>query len=270
MTSSGFEALLEAVRGPASVNVLVLTGAGISLASGIPTFRGTDPGAVWSNEVMEKGTHAFFQRAPHESWKMYLQRFELARAAKPNAAHRALVAWEAWQEAQGRGFAVVTQNVDSLHEDAGSRQLVKVHGSLRLARCSAQGCELGAPRGTVPMASVDFSAFQASPSPETVPRCPRCDSRLRPHVLWFDENYTEHDTYEIERTLILARQSRVIVFVGTSFSVGVTELVYRRGRKLDARMFSIDPSNVSLDRGIEPVTARAEEALPELVRALQS
>ncbi|WP_342375206.1 RNA polymerase subunit sigma [Myxococcus stipitatus] len=270
MKPSGVDALVAAARGAPAESVLVVTGAGISLASGIPTFRGTDPGAVWANEVMEKGTRAFFKRAPDESWQIYLRRFELARGARPNPAHLALVEWEAWQERQGRGFALVTQNVDSLHERAGSRALVKVHGSLDKARCTARGCKLGPPRGTVPLESVDFGAFHADPRPETLPRGPVCDSRLRPHILWFDENYTEHEGYEIERVFALARQARLVVFVGTSFSVGVTEHIRAIAGKRDARMFSIDPANATPAKNIETVTARAEDLLPELVQFLSS
>lgn len=269
MTTLGFDELLTTARGVAAESVLVVTGAGISLASGIPTFRGTDPGAVWANEVTQKGTRAFFKLFPHESWRMYLQRLELARAAKPNAAHAALVEWERWQTGQGGGLTVVTQNVDSLHEQAGSQALVKVHGSLHLARCSARGCAMGPPSGTIPLEDLDFSAFHASPSPETVPRCASCRSRVRPHILWFDEYYSEHLGYEIERVYDLARHSRLVIFIGTSFSVGVTESIRALALKRLTPMFSIDPSGVTPPQGIQAVTGRAEELLPVLVRSLR-
>ncbi|MCY1076302.1 SIR2 family NAD-dependent protein deacylase [Archangium lansingense] len=265
----GFEALLAVASDTATEATLVVTGAGVSLASGIPTFRGTDPGAVWANEVMSKGTYSFFKQAPHESWRMYLQRFEVARGAKPNAAHFALEEWERLLERQGRTFLLVTQNVDSLHEQAGSRALVKVHGSLDQARCIQRGCVYGPPRGTLPLAEVDFGPFHASPSPETVPRCPRCRCRLRPHILWFDELYTEHESYDIERVLQRASRSQLVVFVGTSFSVGVTARVSTLALKRGARVFSIDPSGLRPARGIEVVAERAEVLLPRLVSALQ-
>jgi NAD-dependent SIR2 family protein deacetylase len=265
----GFERLLAVAGDPATQTTLVVTGAGISLASGIPTFRGTDPGAVWANEVTEKGTYSFFERAPHESWQMYLKRFEVARAAKPNAGHLALREWEQWLEHQGREFLLVTQNVDSLHEQAGSRALVKVHGSLNQARCIREDCAHGPPRGTLPLAEVDFGPFHASPSPETVPLCPVCGSKLRPHVLWFDEYYSEHASYEINRVYECAYRSQLVVFVGTSFSVGVTARVTQFALRGNARLFSIDPSGARPERDIDVVAERAEVLLPRLVSALK-
>lgn len=263
-----FEEFLAVVRGPAGADTLVITGAGVSLASGIPTFRGPDPGAVWANDVTEKGTRAYFKREPDASWLWYLKRFELARGAKPNDAHRALVAWEEWQQRQGRQFLLVTQNVDTLHEQAGSRSLVKVHGSLDQARCTRQTCKHGPPWGTLPMAEVDFGPLHANPSRDTVPRCPVCQSKLRPHVLWFDELYTEHESYQFDHVLLSAKRARLVVFIGTSFSVGITERVSELGMKNGARVISIDPSGVSPSPRISVVAERAEVVLPRLVAAL--
>jgi NAD-dependent SIR2 family protein deacetylase len=267
-TSAGFKELLDAVRGPTGAATLVVTGAGVSLASGIPTFRGTDPGAVWANDIMEKGTRAFFQKKPHESWLWSLKRFERARGASPNEAHLALAEWERWQQRQGREFLLVTQNVDTLHEQAGSRALVKVHGSLDQARCTRQGCAHGPPRGTLPMAAVDFGPLHASPSPKSVPRCPLCRSKLRPHVLWFDELYTEHVTYQFEQVLQRARRSSLVVFVGTSFSVGITAWVTELGLKHGAQLFSVDPAGLQPSPRVQVVAERAELLLPQLVASL--
>ena len=264
-TSKGVEEFLAAVRGPLGEALLVVTGAGVSLASGLPTFRGTDPGAVWANDVMEKGTRAFFRRAPEESWLWYLQRFERAHGARPNEAHLALAEWERWQERHGREFLLVTQNVDTLHEQAGSRALVKVHGSLDQARCTRRNCANGPPSGTLPMASVDFGPLHADPSRETVPRCPLCRSRLRPHVLWFDELYTEHEAYQFERVLHQARKSSLIVFVGTSFSVGVTARISALALERRIPVFSIDPAGTQPAPHIDVLAERAEVLLPRVV-----
>ncbi len=269
-TSTGFEQLLDAVRGPAGAKTLVVTGAGVSHASGLPTFRGTDPGAVWANDVMEKGTYAFFKREPHESWLWYLKRFEAARGAKPNEAHLALVEWERWQQRQGREFLLVTQNVDTLHEQAGSHALVKVHGSVDQVRCTRLRCVHGAPRGTLPLAEVDLGALQADPSKETVPRCPVCRSKLRPHVLWFDEYYTEHESYQFARVEQSAKSSGLVVFIGTSFSVGVTERITQLALKHGAQVFSIDPAGLQPNSRIQVVAERAEVLLPRIVASLPS
>ncbi|MFP2904831.1 SIR2 family NAD-dependent protein deacylase [Pyxidicoccus sp. 3LFB2] len=267
-TATNFEEFLAAVQGPAGAATLVVTGAGVSLASGIPTFRGADPGAVWANDVTEKGTRAYFKSAPDESWRWYLQRFERARGAKPNPAHLALSGWEQWQQRHGREFLLVTQNVDTLHEQAGSRALVKVHGSLDQARCTRWKCKHGAPWGTLPMAEVDFGPLHADPSPASVPRCPVCRSKLRPHVLWFDELYSEHESYQFEHVLLTAERARLVVFIGTSFSVGVTDHVTGLGLKHGAQVFSIDPSGVSPVPGVRVVAERAEVLLPRVVAAL--
>ncbi|MFP2923674.1 SIR2 family NAD-dependent protein deacylase [Pyxidicoccus sp. 3LG] len=269
-TAAGFDEFLTAVKGPAGAKTVVVTGAGVSLASGIPTFRGSDPGAVWANDVTEKGTRAYFKREPHESWLWYLKRFELARGAKPNDAHRALVGWEQWQERNQRDFLLVTQNVDTLHEQAGSRALVKVHGSLDQARCTRIHCTQGPPRGTIPMAELDFGPLHANPDPETVPRCPVCKSKLRPHVLWFDELYNEHASYQFDHVMRRAKWATLVVFIGTSFSVGITELVSERAWLNGAQVFSIDPSGNSPSPSIRVVAARAEEVLPRMVAALPS
>ncbi|HEX8439844.1 SIR2 family NAD-dependent protein deacylase [Archangium sp.] len=267
-TAAGFQEFLDAVSGPVGETTLVITGAGVSLASGIPTFRGTDPGAVWANDVTEKGTHAFFKKEPHESWLWYLKRFERARGARPNEAHLALADWERWQQQQGREFLLVTQNVDTLHEQAGSRALVKVHGSLDQARCTRRGCAHGPPRGTLPMAAVDFGPLHADPSPESVPRCPLCRSKLRPHVLWFDELYTEHETYQFDLVRQRAKRSGLVVFIGTSFSVGITALATELGLKHGAQVFSIDPAGHQPAPRVQVVAERAEELLPRIVASL--
>src|SRR4051794_24017544 len=97
---------LERTRGL----TLVVTGAGVSLASGIPTFRGTDVGAIWKKDVTELGTRAYFEEDPAGSWSWYLARFDAAVGAVPNPAHQALVALERWQRGRGGRFLLVTQN----------------------------------------------------------------------------------------------------------------------------------------------------------------
>src|SRR5581483_5539734 len=143
--------------------LVVVTGAGISLASGIPTFRGSDPGAVWARDVTELGTRAYFEEDPVGSWRWYLQRFDRVLEAEPNAAHRALVDLERWQVARAGDFLLVSQNVDTLHERAGSTRLVKVHGSADLVRCARTGCVHGAPRGTLPRDRFELAPFRAEP-----------------------------------------------------------------------------------------------------------
>ena len=225
--------------------LVVVTGAGVSLASGIPTFRGTDPGAVWKRDVTELGTNRYFEEDPAGSWSWYTSRFDIVLDKQPNPAHLALASIERWQVARGGRFLLVTQNVDPLHERAGSERLVKVHGSSDRVRCSRHGCVYGAPRGSLPRADIDMAAFTAEPVAANVPRCPSCGSLLRQHVLWFDEFYDEHRDYQWERVLDAARTMDTCLFVGTSFSVGVTDLFLRGGLMTARPMLSIDPGTAS-------------------------
>lgn len=201
--------------------LVVVTGAGVSAESGIPTFRG--PEGYWrvgarEYQPMELATAAAFRRMPWDVWSWYLYRRGVCRRAQPNAAHRALVALD--QRLQDR-FLLVTQNVDGLHMRAGSpeRRVHHIHGSLERMRCS-DGC------GAVPQ-----------PLPDSIPTawdrgrritqdeqasltCPACGALLRPHVLWFDECYDE-DNFRWDSSLRAAADADLLAFVGTS---GATNL----------------------------------------------
>jgi NAD-dependent deacetylase len=249
--------------------LFVLTGAGISLASGIPTFRGTDEGAVWANDVTELGTYRFFQRDPVRSWQWYRARFRTARGANPNAAHFALAELERWHRERGGEFLLVTQNIDTLHEQAGSERLVKVHGSADRARCSNPRCPAGSTE-TVALADLDFSAFEQEPRLEALPRCARCQSLMRPHVLWFDEMYTGHVDYRWPAVTKACDRIGLLLAVGTSFSVGVTELVALAASQRRAPIFIVDPGVASGPPGLRAVHVRekAEELLPAVAETL--
>ena len=232
--------LSDALDGVGSGFLVVVTGAGVSHASGIATFRGTDPGAVWKRDVTELGTNRYFQEDPAGSWSWYTSRFDTVLDKRPNPAHHALVAIERWQVARGGKFLLVTQNVDPLHERAGSKRLVKVHGSADRVRCSRQRCVHGAPRGSLPRADIDTTAFETDPVATNVPRCPSCGSLLRQHVLWFDEFYDEHRDYQWDRVVDAAQAMDTCLFVGTSFSVGVTDLFLRGGLMSGRPLLAID------------------------------
>ena len=223
-------------------NLVVVTGAGISLASGIPTFRGTDPGAIWKKDVTELGTRRFFESDPAGSWSWYTSRFDIVLDKQPNRAHHALAALERWHVARSGRFLLVTQNIDPLHERAGSERLIKVHGSADRVRCTRHGCDHGAPHGSLARADLDMATFSAEPVMEHLPRCPACGSLLRQHVLWFDELYDEHDDYQWGRVLLAAQTLDCLIFVGTSLSVGVTELFLQAATEMDRPVLAIDPA----------------------------
>lgn len=260
--------LAEAIRKVGTGLILTVTGAGVSAASGLPLFRGTDPDAIWNRDILEVGTVSYFHRHPVEWWQWFLDRFAGLNEAQPNAAHEALAVLEGWQRGRGGDFLLVTQNVDTLHERAGSRRLIKVHGTSDRFRCSRSGCALGAPSGSIPGDEVDLSTFIKNPGRETLPRCPKCGSLIRPHVLLFDELYDEHTDYRFGEVRRAAERAALTLFAGTSFSVGVTELILREALGWRTPVVSIDPAAAPPVRGVTAVRAAAEEILPAVCREL--
>jgi NAD-dependent deacetylase len=240
---------------------LVLTGAGVSLASGIPTFRGTDAGAVWASNVMARATLQHFLRDPADSWAWYRERHAGVLAARPNAAHRAIVDLERWHAARGARFQLITQNIDLLHEAAGTRALIKVHGSIDRARCADASCPES--ETTVATSALDWSAFDARPDAARVPRCAACGAPMRPHVLWFDEHYGSHADYAWPAVLDACDTMRLVVAIGTSFSVGVTDLVAGEAARRGVPLFVIDPQGATITgRRVVAMREKAEELLP--------
>lgn len=244
----------------------VITGAGISLASGIPTFRGADPDAVWAKDVTELGTLEYFTKEPVNSWRWYLDRFLHILDKQPNAAHHALVQLERAHVASGGEFLLVTQNVDPLHERAGAERCVKVHGSADRVRCVKRGCRFGAPAGSLDVTQAGLERFRADPCEATLPRCPECGALLRPHVLWFDEYYEDHDDFQWSRVMDCARRADLLLFVGTSFAVGVTSLFVQAAVQRGVKALSIDPgTDATPHRYILALPEKAEYLLPAVM-----
>jgi NAD-dependent deacetylase len=176
--------------------IVVLTGAGISTESGIPDFRSRD--GIWARyDPMEYATIQAFRRDPVKVWDFYSRRLGVLQAAEPNAAHRAL----ARLEALGFVQAIVTQNVDRLHERAGSRDVVEVHGSLRTSSCLDCGHVAGFDR-----------VVELLPTP----RCEKCGAVLKPDVVMFGELLP---VAAIERASELAREAALLLVVGSSLEV---------------------------------------------------
>jgi NAD-dependent deacetylase len=178
---------------------VVLTGAGVSTESGIPDFR--SPGGIWAQyDPMEYATIEAFRRDPAKVWDFYAGRLDDLKDARPNAAHHALAALER----TGLVEAVVTQNIDRLHELAGSQNVIEVHGSIRTSSCLACG----------ERASFDEVVRMLERAP--APRCPRCGSILKPDVVMFGEYLPEP---AIERASELAGRARLLLVVGSSLNV---------------------------------------------------
>jgi NAD-dependent deacetylase len=249
--------------------MVIVTGAGVSAASGIPTFRGTDPDALWKKDITELATCRYFRRDPVGSWRWYLERFRHLQGARPNRGHGAIAALERWHLGRGGGFLLVTQNIDTLHEQGGSRKMLKVHGSADRVRCATEGCRNGSPSGSLLRSDVAIAPFLADPSMDTVPRCPACGDILRQHVLWFDEYYGEHEDYQWPRVMLAASDMDLVLFVGTSFAVGVTDLFLQQALSRGIPAFSIDPAGATIPgAALSVLRGNAETLLPEVCESL--
>lgn len=230
---------------------IALTGAGISTESGIPDFRSA--GGVWERYDPAQVAHIdALRRDPARVWEFYALRLDALAAAEPNDGHRALA------ELEERGWirAIVTQNVDGLHQRAGSREVVEVHGSLREAECTA--C-----RVRVPMAA----ALEELP----LPACPECGEVLKPGVVMFGELLP---AAAIERAQALAAEADLLLVVGSALEVypvaelpgetlasgGSLAIVNRGGTRWDSR------AEVAIDAGAG-ATLRALAAALDIVGA---
>ena len=146
---------------------------------------------------------------------------------------------------------------------------MKVHGSSDRVRCPSQSCEHGGLEGSLPKADFDLEAFRANPTRKTVPKCPACGECLRQHVLWFDEYYEGHRDYQWRRAKQAMRDMTMLVFAGTSFSVGVTESFIRAGVFLKIPMYSVNPAKeMQPHPAVQCLEKKVEELLPEVVAEL--
>jgi NAD-dependent deacetylase len=178
---------------------VVLTGAGVSTESGIPDFR--SPSGLWAQfDPLDYGSIQAFREDPARVWEFYAPRFSMLASAAPNAAHLAL----AELERLGHVRAVVTQNIDLLHQRAGSRDVVEVHGSIRTATCP--GCARAYPLAHV-LVLVDGSS---------APACEDCASILKPDVVFFGELLPEA---AMERATELAAAAGLMLVVGSTLEV---------------------------------------------------
>lgn len=225
----------------AARHVVALTGAGISTESGIPDFR--SPGGLWERfDPMEYATLSCFLREPEKAWRLYRALGESLAGSRPNRAHAAL----AELERAGRLAGIVTQNVDGLHQAAGSKRVLEIHGSWRRLECL--GCATSTPLEPERMRDA------------AVPRCPSCARPLKPGVVLFGEAVRDLDAIGS-----LVAPCDLLIVVGTSAEVapaaGLPESVKARGGRivafdltprLDSDLFVPGPAGTTL-----PAVARA-------------
>lgn len=231
-------------------SVAVLTGAGISAESGIHTFR--DAGGIWEQyDLEEVATEPGFLQDPVRAWKLYSKLRAHASACKPNAAHTALATLEERLEERGR-FTLITQNVDGLHQKAGSRNVIPIHGSLFMSRCSNHEC---------PAAGAPFE--DETDYGDHSPECPRCGRPLRPHVVWFGE-YLDPALEQASRDAVL--DCDVFIAVGTSGVVYPAAGYVFAASSVGARtvLVNLDPPE-NLSRFNEFHPGKAAEILPTLL-----
>lgn len=217
-------------------SVTVLTGAGASAESGIPTFRG--PGGLWKQfRPEELATPGAFARDPKFVWEWYDYRRNLIAQALPNPGHRAL----ARLEERCPRFTLITQNVDDLHERAGSKNVLHVHGSIWTVRCLACNRETNDPRPSIPTLP---------------PLCLDCGGVLRPGVVWFGERLPEHTW---SAAVEAAASCEILLIVGTSLAVYPAAGLMDIARSAGAAVLEINPDTETGLRGL------AGQILPELI-----
>ena len=242
--SDEFDEAADILRGV--TRVAVLTGAGVSADSGVPTFRASD--GLWEGHRIEDvATPSGFARNPELVWEFYNQRRVNVAKVTPNPGHDALAALE---RHYGDGFTLATQNVDGLHQVAGSRRVLELHGCLRQTRCL--GCEAVEERG------LDHLGAR--------PLCPACGGRLRPNIVWFHEGLSPDVLGAAEEA---AASCEAFLVVGTSAVVypaaGLIPVAQARGAKvIEFNLTRTDASDYA-DVGLY---GRSGDTLPKVLRRM--
>jgi len=243
--------------------VLVLTGAGVSAESGIPTFRGKD--GYWRKlDPIKLATPEAFARDPELVWQWYRERRHTIRDAQPNAAHEAIASLA--QRADE--FLLVTQNVDDLHERAGvaKAEMVQIHGDIFVTKCSR--CDFEQEQEHPPSVAAATYGVASEQEHEQrqngVPRCTKCGALMRPGVVWFGEPLPSR---EIERVENYLRRDpcEVVIVVGTTATFGyIIDWALRASRR--GELIEVNPEETPLSRfATRLVREPAALALPQIV-----
>ncbi len=239
------ETLAEALR--TAHTVTVLTGAGMSADSGVPTFRDAQTGLWAQYRPEELASPEAFARDPDTVWQWYRWRRQNVAAAQPNAGHEALAALEAHLP----DLRLVTQNVDGLHRRAGHREVIEFHGNIGVNRCHREG-----------------RIVEVDDATDAPPPCPHCGAPVRPGVVWFGEAIPKE---ALERATEAAGACDLLLAVGTSAVVHPAAALAQIARRGGARTAEINPDATELSDDIDiRIPARAAEALPQVLERLQA
>jgi NAD-dependent deacetylase len=228
--------------------IAVLTGAGVSAESGVPTFRDAQTGLWAKFDPREIATPSAFARNPQLVWEWYAWRRGLVATVEPNAGHLAL----AELERRVANFLLVTQNVDGLHQRAGSRKLVELHGNIGRVKCSREGTIVE----------------RWEPATGAVPRCADCGALLRPDVVWFEEMLPPDALAAAEDA---ARRCDVLLVVGTSAEVYPAAALPDYAARSGAIVVEVNPNPTALSsRADNVLRGSSSVVLPALLAALGS
>jgi NAD-dependent deacetylase len=244
---SRLEDLIDRIR--AARRLTVLTGAGVSAASGVPTFRG--PGGLWRQyRAADLATPEAFARDPHLVWEWYAWRREKIAACRPNRAHEVIARWTM----RNPHCRLVTQNVDDLHVRAGTKRLVRLHGSIWELSCWNR-CS----------ASPKSWRDERVPLPAPLPACPHCGGLARPAVVWFGESLEPNDV----EAALEATACDVYMTVGTSAVVYPAAGFLENARSQGAYTAEINLEETPASSNVDiAIRAPAEEALETIEKAL--
>jgi NAD-dependent deacetylase len=232
----------------AARRVAVLTGAGVSAESGVPTFRDAQTGLWEKYRPEDLATPRAFRRNPRLVWEWYAWRRKLVAEANPNPAHFALVELEQ----RVPEFHLITQNVDGLHQRAGSQRVIELHGNITRTKCFDEG--------TIISKWMDTG--------ELPPKCPNCSGLLRPDVVWFEEALPEA---EISLAQQASRDCDVFLSIGTSTVVYPAAALPLEALRRGATVVEINPQSTPLtDKADFVLSGAAGAVLPELTASLKS
>ncbi|ALG67369.1 SIR2 family NAD-dependent protein deacylase [Beggiatoa leptomitoformis] len=229
-----------------SKRLAILTGAGISAESGVPTFRDAQTGLWAQYNPTELATPEAFQQNPKLVWEWYAWRQQLVAKAEPNAGHLALVELEHHQPS----LTIVTQNIDGLHQRAGSNRVIELHGNINRFKCATENRILE-----------QWEKQTAIP-----PHCPYCNGLIRPDVVWFGESLP---VFALEQALQAIERSDVLLTIGTSALVQPAATLPLKALQQGATVIEINPETTPLTPCVHfSLRGKSGDILPKLLKSV--